>query len=115
MADRVLFIGWNRPVIGREKQALETFGKSIQYYEKLKADGKIEGFDTVILDHHGGDLNGFVMLKGTARQIAELRGDSIWIDLMTEAGIRCEGLGGIGGVINEGVTDFMTRYTKLLG
>jgi hypothetical protein len=63
MADRVLFIGWNRGVVGREKQAMDLFGRAMQFYSKLQADGRIESFDTVVLDAHGGDLNGFIMLN----------------------------------------------------
>jgi hypothetical protein len=29
MADRVLFIGWNRPVVGREQQAMKLFQKAM--------------------------------------------------------------------------------------
>ena len=31
-ADYVLFIGWNRAVIGREKAALELFRYALQYF-----------------------------------------------------------------------------------
>jgi hypothetical protein len=71
MADRVLFIGWNRPVVGREQQAMELWQKAMEYYGKLQADGRIESFEPVILTAHGGDLNGFVMLRGGAEKLAE--------------------------------------------
>ena len=72
MADRVLFIGWDRPVVGREQQALKLFQKSMEYYSKVQAEGKIESFETVILTRHRGDLNGFTMFKGDAKKLAEL-------------------------------------------
>jgi hypothetical protein len=115
MADRVLFIGWNRAIPGREKQGLEMFGRAQQYYAKLVADKRIESFDIVLLGAHGGDLNGFVLLKGNARQIAEVREDSPFIELMIEAGYCTEGVGEIRGVINEGMADWMTPYMKLVG
>lgn len=114
MADRVLFIGWNRPVIGREKQALENFGKGVQFFGKLQADGRIESFDTVLLDAHGGDLNGFHIVKGSAEKIAGIRQDETFIDLIIEAGYCVEGVGIVNGVIGEGITNVMPRYMKLI-
>jgi len=115
MADRVLFIGWNRPIPGREKQGLENHGKAQQYYAKLVADKRIESFDIVLLGAHGGDLNGFVLLKGNASQIADIRADSTFLELMIVAGYTTEGVGEIAGVINEGVADWMAPYMKLAG
>ncbi len=42
MADRVIFIGWNRPVVGREQQAMKLFQKAMEYYSKLKTSGKLK-------------------------------------------------------------------------
>jgi len=38
MADRVLFLGWNRPVVGREQQATELFQKVVEFYGKLQTE-----------------------------------------------------------------------------
>ncbi len=42
MADRVIFMGWNRPVIGREQQALQLFQRAMEFWGKLQAEGRIE-------------------------------------------------------------------------
>ncbi len=42
MADRILFLGWNRSVTGREQQALKLFEKGMEFFGKLQADDKIE-------------------------------------------------------------------------
>jgi hypothetical protein len=115
MADRVLFAGWNRPVIGREKQAIENFGKAMQLYSKWQAEGRIESFDTILLDLHGGDLNGFVLIKGTSKQIMEIQQDEAFIDIIMEFGYIAEGAGVVSGRIGEGVTNIMSRYMKLTG
>ena len=114
MADRVLFIGWNRPVIGREKQAVECLTKSMQFYGKLQADGRIESFDTIILEVHGGDLNGFHILKGSTEKITGIRQDQTFIDLTIEAGYCVEGVGIVNGYIGDGLTNVMSRYMKLI-
>ncbi|MBL7213635.1 MAG: hypothetical protein ISS61_14785 [Desulfobacteraceae bacterium] len=86
MADRVLFIGWNHPVVGREQQAMELFQKVVEFYGKLQADGRIESFEPVILAAHGGDLNRFFLLKGEAGKLAELREDDAFVQIVMEAG-----------------------------
>ena len=115
MADRVLFIGWNRAVVGREKQAMQLFQKTVEFYGKLQADGRIESFEPVLLSAHGGDLNGFVLLKGEAAKLAELQGDTTFVDLAIEAGYCLEGAGIVPGLIGEGVTNAFARWSKLVG
>ena len=115
MADRVLFIGWNRPVVGREQQAMQLWQKVMEYYGKLQADGRIESFEPVILTAHGGDLNGFVMLKGDAEKLAEISREDTFIDLTIEAGYSLEGFGVVAGYIGEGLTDVISRWGKLIG
>ena len=115
MADRVLFIGWNRPVVGREQQAMELFQKVVELYGKLQADGRIESFEPVILGAHGGDLNGFFLLKGEAQKLAELREDDAFVQIVMEAGYCLNGFGVVPGYIGEGLTDVISRWSKLLG
>jgi hypothetical protein len=115
MADRLLFIGWNRPVVGREQQAMKLFQKAAEFYGKLQADGRIESFEPVLLSSHGGDLNGFFLLRGEAEKIAELQRDETFIDISIEAGFCLEGAGAVLGFIGEGVTDIFSRWSKLLG
>jgi len=114
MADRVLFIGWNRTVVGREKQAIQLFQKATEYYTKLKRDGRIESFEHILLSAHGGDLNGFALLKGSAQKLAEIREDSAFLDLIIEAGYCLEGFGIVVGYIGEGLTNLFSRFSKFV-
>ena len=115
MADRVIFIGWNRAIAGREKQAMQLFQKSMEYYSNLQKDGKIESFEAVILAAHGGDLNGFIMLKGDANKLAEIREEDTFVESSIEAGYCLDGLGIVSGYIGEGVAKAMTQWSKLIG
>jgi len=114
MADRVLFIGWNRSIPGREQQAMQLFQKVVEFYGKLQADGRIESFEPVLLTAHGGDLNGFFLLKGDAEKLAEIRREDTFIDLTFEAGYCLEGFGVIVGYVGEGLTDAFSRWSKLI-
>ena len=115
MADRILFIGWNRAVVGREQQAMQLFPKTVEFYSKLQAEGRIESFEPVLLSAHGGDLNGFFLLKGEAKKLAEVREDETFIDMTVEAGYCLDGFGIVSGFIGEALTDVFSRWSKLIG
>jgi hypothetical protein len=73
MADRALFIGWGNPVRGREKTAITVFNESVQYWAHLQQDGRIENFEVGLLDPHGGELQGFALLRGSDEQLAAVQ------------------------------------------
>ncbi len=112
MADRILLVGWNRPTPGREKQAAQLFQKSLEFYGKLAADGRIESFEPVILSAHGGDLNGFIVLRGGSEKLAKLREDSDFMDMVIEAELCLDGFGLIMGYIGNGLMEIFSRWMK---
>jgi len=113
MADRVIFIGWNRPVVGREQQAMKLFQKAMEYYSKLQTGGKIESFEPVILSAHGGDLNGFIMIRGDAEKLATVRADTVFGDLAIEANYCLDKFGIVVGFIGDSIMDQLSRWGKL--
>ena len=64
MAGEALFLGWGPVVRGREQKALQVFQETIEYYGKLQQEGQIDSFEPVLIAPHGGDLGGFVLLRG---------------------------------------------------
>ncbi len=115
MVDRVLFIGWSRPVVGREQQAMKLFQKSMEYYSRLKTSGKIESFEPIILTHHGGDLNGFILIKGEAKKLATVREEATFLEYSIEAGYCLDGFGIVSGYAGEGMKDIFSQWSKLIG
>jgi hypothetical protein len=101
MADHGLFIGWGAPVYGREEKGLSVFAESIEYYGKLQAEGRIESFEPALLDPHGGDLEGFVLVRGTRQQMADLRGDADFRRLVTRASLIIQSLGLVDAVLGD--------------
>jgi len=55
----------------------------------------------VFLDPHGGDLNGFFLIKGDSSQLDALRSTSEWITHIIRASIHLEGLGVVVGVTGD--------------
>jgi hypothetical protein len=72
MAEFGLFIGWGAVHPGREAAATKVFGEAVAYWTGLQTAGEIEGFETVILGYHGGDLAGFALLRGDPERLGRL-------------------------------------------
>lgn len=115
MADAGLFIGWGAPVRGREAKGLDVFNEAIAYYGRLQQEGEIEGFDTVILEPHGGDLQGFFLLRGDEQKLAQLRVADEFVRLSTRAGLIIEGLGVVGAALGDGLEDAIGTYQEAIG
>ena len=114
MADAGLFIGWGEVVRGREDRALEVFNETIEYYGQLQSDGRIESFDVALLEPHGGELQGFVLLRGSEAQIDTLHRDDDFQRLMTKASLIVNDLGLIPAYIGEGLGRAMSIYQEEL-
>ena len=115
MADRVIFMGWTRPVVGREKQAMQLFQKATAYYSKAKTEGKIESFESVMLTPHGGDLNGFTLIRGNTKKLAEFHEEATTVELRLEASYCLEGYGVVVGYTGEALTNLFPQWLKLIG
>lgn len=74
MVMSALFVGWGTLIPGREEAGGAVLRDSMSYLQRLQAAGRIHGFEAVALAPHGGDLAGFVMVKGERDAIASLRG-----------------------------------------
>ena len=114
MANQALFLGWDRPVRGREERAMKLWGKSMEYYGKLQAEGRIESFEPVILTAHGGDLNGFFLIRGDAKSLDEIRREDDYMDLIIEGGYCLDGFGVITGFVGEGLEAVFNKWASLV-
>ncbi len=72
-ANAAMFVGWGPLIPGRERQAIEFFGEVTSFYTRLQQEGAIESFEPVILGPHGGDLDGFILIRGTLEQLLQVR------------------------------------------
>jgi hypothetical protein len=48
MAEAALCTVFGEPVPGREKQALNVYSETMQYWGRLQQEGKIERFDVTV-------------------------------------------------------------------
>jgi hypothetical protein len=110
MADAALFIGWGQVVRGREKRAIQVFNESVEYWGGLQGDGKIEDFEVALLTPHGGDLQGFALLRGSEEQIGALRADEEFQRRVVRADQIIESQGVVDAAIGDGIARAMAQY-----
>ena len=115
MADAGLFIGWGQVVRGREGPAVDGFNQTVEYFGQLQGGGRIESFEICFLDPHGGDLAGFMLLRGSAEQMDAVRADDEFQRHMTRADLHVENLGLIGASLGEGIARQMAIYQEEIG
>jgi hypothetical protein len=112
MAMGALFIGWGPTVRGREQKALEVFQEALQYYSRLQQQGEIQSFEPVALEPHGGDLAGFLLIKGDSEKLARLRANDEFIALSTRAQQIVENLGIVGAFVGDDLQNLFADFGK---
>ncbi len=83
------------------------------YYSRLQQDGRIESFEVVLLSPNGG-LDGYMELRGSAAQLAEVREDTVFRRLLVDAGLIVNDLRIVDGYCNEGVAEAMGIYQEAI-
>jgi len=114
MASNAVFFGWNRPLPGRERMSAEHFGAFVQYLGGLQQKGSIQSFDTVFLDAHGGDMNGFFLIRGETQKLDALVASAEWVAHQVRAGMHLQGHGVVRGVTGQMVMERMELWTKTI-
>jgi hypothetical protein len=115
MADAGLFVGFGNPVRGRESQAVELFNETLGWYAQLQEEGEIDSFEPVFLEPHGGDLNGFILLRGEAEKLAALRVSEAFTRFTIRADLCVENMGVVGADMNARLQSQMAFYTEQIG
>lgn len=114
MQDNALFIGWNRAISGKEKASIEHFNEFLGYLGKQQQAGTLTSLMPVVLNPHGGDLNGFVLVTAENSGFHKLMGEDAWQDHITRATVTMHGFGVITGTTGKQVEDRLRRFAKYL-
>jgi hypothetical protein len=110
MAEAGLFLGWGEPITGREAKGLEVFAEALAYYGKAEQEGRIESQEAVLLNPHGGDLEGFILARGSEAQIAALRVEDEFERLVARAGLVVRNVGVIDAALGDGLQTAIGVY-----
>jgi len=114
MARNVIFFAWNRSIPGREQTSSAHFDEFVAYLGGQAQSGAIQGFDVVLLDNHGGDLNGFFLIRGDSEKLDAFTAGPEWLEHMTRASLHLEGSGAVRGVTGDAVMGRMEIWNKNL-
>jgi hypothetical protein len=112
MADAGLFIGWGAVARGREKEAVDLFNEIVEYYGRLQEEGEIESFEPVILEPHGGDLTGFVLIRGESDKLAAIRVSDEFTRYAIRAALVVDGFGVVGADLEKRLQERMGFYME---
>jgi hypothetical protein len=115
MSDDALFLGWGEVVRGRESKAVEVFNESIEYYSKLQQEGRIEGFEPWFLSSHGGDLNGFILLRGERAKLDEVVRSPEFEALQARVSMIVDRVGVIQAATGESLARGMGQFQEAIG
>ena len=114
MAEAGLFIGWGQGVRGREAKGIQVFGEGMEFWAGQQASGAIESFEVVLLGPHGGDLAGFILVRGSYDQIATVRGNADFQRINARAAAVVDGLGIIDAVLGDGIAEAIATYQEVI-
>ena len=110
MNTNALFFAWNRSIPGREKLSAAHFQEFVQYLKGLQKNAAIQSFDIVLLDVHGGHLNGFFVVRADPSKLDALVATKEWQTHITRAAFHLEGAGVVRGVTGDAVNERMTLW-----
>jgi hypothetical protein len=113
MAGDALFLGWGPVVRGRELKALEVFQETITYYGTLQQDGRIDSFEPVLIAPHGGDLAGFIVLRGARAALDEVRSSDEFRRLVARAGAIVDDIGVIDAYTGDALAQQMSLFRSV--
>jgi hypothetical protein len=114
MSSNAVFVGWNRPIPGRERMSAEHFAAFADYLTGLQQKGLIKSFEPVFLTPHGGDLNAFFLIRGDSGQLDSLMATAEWTAHMTRAPIHLDRCGVIRALTGELVPERMKLWAGML-
>ena len=111
--DSVLFISYRRPKVGRELAALELIAALAALLEKHQAAGVVHSVEAVSLTPVGGELGGFLMVRGGEAAIEELRLSEELTELMLRGNLFLDDFSVIDGVAGERQRAWLGRMASL--
>jgi len=112
MADSGLFVGFGFPVRGRERQAIQVFNEAFEYYSRLQQAGEIESFEPILLEPHGGELNGFFLLRGEKDKLARIRVSEEFERVTARAELIVDHLGIVSGYLGDRLMSQLAVFSQ---
>jgi hypothetical protein len=114
MSSNAIFFAWNRALPGRESISSEHFNDFVAYLGGLQKAGSIQSFEAVFLNPHGGDMNGFFLIRGDSGRLDALMASDDWIRHMLRAAMHLDGSGAVRAVTGDPLMKRMELWRDLI-
>ena len=114
MAEYGLFIGWGSTRTGKEIASIKVFEEAVALTDRLKAAGEIEGVEYVLLGSHGGDLSGFMLVRGDPEKLGRLSMSPEFQRLTMRAATCLENVGVVHAFVDAGVMSMMGKWREAI-
>ena len=111
MADRALFMAFDRPVRGSEERAIEACPEAVGLRGRRQNDGRLEEFEVVMLKPNA-ELGGFMLVKGSAQQLHDLREDEEFQRATVRAQLVVDGIRHVEGFTGAAVARQMEMFRE---
>jgi hypothetical protein len=108
----LVMFGWNRSLPGREPISGQHFQEFVEYLSVQKRNGAIESFEIVLLEPHGGNLNGFFLLFGEPAKLSELTASAEWSRHQLRGVLHLDGATTVRGFTGSAVPERMELWTR---
>ena len=112
MSSNVILFGFDRSIPGREMLSAQHFQTFTEYLGGLQRKGTIQSFEPVFLDPHGGDMNGFFLIRGESPKLDELIAGDEWHTHVIRAMLHLNKLGVVRGATGALIAERMAMWTK---
>jgi hypothetical protein len=110
MTDAALFIGWGATASGRERKAVDLFGESLRFLTNLVVEGRVASVEPFFLEPHGGDLEGFFVVRGEQEELNRIRTSDEFQRLAVKAQVLVQNFGVVGAVTGERLNKHMAWF-----
>jgi hypothetical protein len=112
MADAALFIRWGATQSGRERKSVELFGESLRFLSRLVEQGRVASVEPFFLEPHGGDLEGFFLVRGEQEELNRIRVQDDFQRLSVRAQVVVSNFGIIGAITGERLNKHMGWFVE---
>ena len=110
MASHGLFIGFGFPVRGREQTAAKVFNEMVQYLTGQIRQGTVESIEPVFLQAHGGDLGGFIIVRGDRAKVDAMVATDEFQRNLLRAQLAVEGIGAVNCMLGDEIQKNMGMF-----
>ncbi|HEX6489677.1 MAG TPA: hypothetical protein VF137_12500 [Candidatus Dormibacteraeota bacterium] len=114
MADFGLFVGWGNTVRGREMKSLGVFTEALQWWGAKQQSGEIESVTVCFLTPHGGDLAGFLLIRGEQEKLMQITASDEYQTLNTKANLVVEHFGALPCILDSEVQRVAGQFGQLV-